>query len=505
MVLALALAFTMAVPSLAGEMPEVNYMAIGDSIGAGCQNIEFMWRGFTDEDEPNFKDFTLNVNAPTGEKDTNIYATPFSYVSRVATKLNANKDKSVNATYAGLRSKDLCHILGIDPLEGDVYTDKDQDIWANQWMRWFTQSGPKGQRVYNWDKMFTESTKEKYIQGIEEADVITVELGQNELSAFFFNNQNAIISAFTSVAGPGEEAMALIKDLKKNFEALNNAKTSFEKIKATIGLAQDVSTFEELGGELKAVVDKILELTGRMDKESKYYFTALINFIKETNPNAQIIVTSVINPLQDADIEAGEAFLFASKADIEAAGIDLGSMVKLMNLVIAPFVMGLNSYINQNQTTKVTDENGKTTTQRNYYVATISDISMNPGEVDGVKFMLHPDDNGQQLISERILLQLEKPKAASGDKEAFVKVLRETVRQIVKSPALNTVVQKTVEIIKSPTTKSVINRTIEIIASSEVGQKIQKTIDIINNAMPTKVIEKTVSFLNNLFKRFAYR
>lgn len=143
--LAFALVFTMAAPSLAAtkhviKAPTVNYLALGDSVAAGCKNMNFQL-GEDKDNNPGFIEFqrfykekkddgtfeiTEGATVTTGLKNSDVYQVPNSFVCKVAEAINADRVNSYNGSYVGLRPLDICCMLDIKPYQDGDYGDPEE-------------------------------------------------------------------------------------------------------------------------------------------------------------------------------------------------------------------------------------------------------------------------------------------------------------------------------------------------------------------------------------------
>ena len=338
MLLSLAVTLSMITPSFAALKSEANstppegvqqkltYLALGDSIASGCKNLNTT----SNADDVNYRNF---LYCKDGKKNVDVYAVPFSFVYRVAEKIGASSN-SVNGAYIGFRAKDVCNILGIPAYGQKAFNEKDyEDDWVTSFMRptgtpytpnvndareaedntevfsgllnnyyqvnwdylfdkeqkqmirWKWRTDDEGEYIYDddGDHKFTKeykydtaptNNKQFYIDGINTADVITIELGENDISSFFLNNWDAIKELFGVLEDIGTGTKA-VKQIESGFEAFIQAlgdmdSKAMKSAKNTIYAA--INDLGKAGKSIKAKVDTILEATVSTVKADRYYF-----------------------------------------------------------------------------------------------------------------------------------------------------------------------------------------------------------------------------------------
>ncbi|MCQ2551297.1 MAG: SGNH/GDSL hydrolase family protein [Clostridia bacterium] len=399
--LTVCLIFTATMPAI-GQSTEqsksLSYLAIGDSISAGCRN-GFYITGKEDPSNPGF--ITFGRFNEDSSKNIDVYAVPSSFVYRIATKVGADPATSVNGSYVGLRSKHLCQILGIDP-----YKEGDYDVDT------FTKfvNITSGKAFYN---MFEDINSLIYMQGIETADLITIELGENDISALMLNDLTTILSSLVSGAfekmGNSTKAKMLKKDYDK-FSAILK-KPTFNPTDYLNALYRVLYDGYQLGiiGTGKSLAQKSFEKYIKEELEANnYYFKNLLKYVTDhAKDDAIIVVSTMINPFKDME--------FGNFATIS-------SITKTFNDVATPYIEEINKDIKKNAT------KGKI---RRYYVADISEISLNPETTDhGTPYLFHPDTEGQQKIANIFLEQIDK---AYKDIEKHARINNHPVVKTVKA------------------------------------------------------------------------
>ena len=389
--------FSMAVPAFAadgGKETTLMMTGLGDSIASGCVNIDYLWDDGAGADlDADYREF---VEFKDGKKNYNCDQVKLSFVSKLYRELGANQ-YSKNLAYPGLRSKDFCRIIGIDPVrEGDY----ENDYWT-MLMEWTGMS-----HLYN------DYNTQTYKTAIKHSDVIAVELGENDLTSALINNYEEIEKIFMSIAGmmpAGSMEQLLAEDLVDTTAELNDELTGkgrSSKIKEIIDkMNADIEQLMKLGKGIEDIVSGLLDIVKEMTIQNRYYFKSMMNYIdKNSKPGAVVVVGTIINPFEDmASDSSGLGFMLG-----DAAGL-----TQIMNLVIGPFVKSANSYIRNNAV------------KYGYKVADISDVSVNPG----APYMLHPNEEGQQTICDRYAKVINKALTNSRREKLGVEVELKNVKE----------------------------------------------------------------------------
>lgn len=164
------------------------YFAIGDSLAAGCKiPVIITGDAFTVECKQAAFDAFRTIASGGSKYDLfnnpvygtqmnhwNINAVPYSYVCKFGTFISAS-EMSKNGVHPGLRAKELCYILGL--INQSAYVnDKWKDLATNTCQLEELKNSAMG-----------------YKSGIRTADVITVELGENDFTAFFVNCKDELL------------------------------------------------------------------------------------------------------------------------------------------------------------------------------------------------------------------------------------------------------------------------------------------------------------------------
>lgn len=377
--LCFAVAFTMAVPAFAVEAPapaatvdgsqNYSYFALGDSIGSGLKNLDIT------KLDPEVADFLAFTD---GQKNINPYAVDFSFINRIARTINAVRDTSVNGAYPALRAKDVCEIMGLSASDPN-----------DAWSKLIKSYAPE---------LYSAENAQHYRDGLRNADVITVELGEDDIAAFVLNNQAKLTGIVETALGSAQNAPALaasfVNDLTQllggSLIACFHPSTAINGLK---GVTADVAALEQAGANTVKMFQDIASLFNSVFKEPKAYYDRLMNYINANKkPGAIVVVGTLINPFKNLD---------GAKLGVDQ------KLVNLLSLITEPYVQYMNKYI-KNKATTTTGLLKKNTT-RNYYVADISSVDLNPDiDLDGNTYLLHPNDAGQQFIADAYIQALRE-------------------------------------------------------------------------------------------------
>ena len=476
LLLSFVMVFTMAVPAFAANTNKapkwdgVKYMALGDSIGAGCKTGSGSW-----EKQPEYYRYILRSN---GQKDWS-FSVPYAYPTLVnkAVGNKYNSANSFNGTFPGMRAKDYCYILGAlkeKDATGDAPWSSFSDYWTDTWGILMAS--------YYFDSLgiFSQDTKEQFVNNIRAADVISVELGANEFSTFITNgfyycelmeidgqaydelisgaqfdeylwtftkdgyqytpltNKDGKIGLLKTGSGfierlinnipkVGTESGKVINALQLfNDGALKLLKTETQQHGAK-EMLEALKTLKHVDytvySDLMELLDKSLV---QAIKDYRKYWDLLMSKIRELNKDALIIATTVPNPaLGDNTMTALITYIVgATGIELEMLGDDQIDA----ELALKPFLNDMDSYI-YNKASKY-----------NYRVADISDVVINSIEdtesyydevtnktvtYEKVYYSMHPNQENQKKIANAIIKQYTAAVA-----EKTVKTVKKVVKKI---------------------------------------------------------------------------
>ncbi|MCQ2551227.1 MAG: hypothetical protein MJ146_03440 [Clostridia bacterium] len=431
LVLALTLVFSMSVPSFAGAVTGPSYFAVGDSIAAGCINVDPETELYHN---PGFAD--LHRFSKNDIRNSNVYQVPRSFVYKVAKEINANKLTSYNGSYIGLQLEDLADILGVSAYKDDNYPENEgrydwitaylfDDLdWTNETTEELFADAPT-----KFSKLFNDANKAGYKKAIKRADVITIELGINDFSnhaGMMFNLTNVVQDSISPVMEDASFISSFIADLQG---AMNGDRDSM------VALSKDFGKMIKLGIDVTKLIKDIEDAIKATYAAEAHYFDGIMNYIKNHNPNAIVVVATLPNPMKDIEnlVEPYKEYIEGS-TNFEG----LSSAIALISGIAGKMVPPFNKYIKNNAVGYAFGQK-----IRNYYVADISATSINPPmetwkyfgkDKDGkygiqnfdVYYMLHPNAYGQQVIADAFLEQIYKAKAERGSLVAKAKATKTT-------------------------------------------------------------------------------
>ena len=393
------------------------YMCFGDSISAGCKAA-----GLDAELQPEYSNFVQN--ALTGDEGN--FVVPYSFVSIFNDALGANPN-SKNGAFPGLRAKDYCLIfdlLGTAKADSKwtLLKDYKNDTWGSAIISGYI------------NHLLSDETKKAYVDATKKADVITVELGGNDITTFICNGiygttVTSVNADKTIVAETSEgNLLQLIKSLKDVGTVSSSSISALTTLNSNILLLMDPSKRNEALGKIcsamktlqedKATYDKFLKLFNdsfvKAGVEYRKYWTMLLSKIRTLNPNAIMIVTTIPNPINGID----------NIGDVVGSLVGTGGLTQLpIEKIVQAFVNDMNAYI-YNRASKY-----------NYKVADISDVVLNStyeetinGKVESIKYSFHPNPKEQQKLANAVLKQYKRAAA-----ERTVKVVKKASK-IIKAP-----------------------------------------------------------------------
>lgn len=557
--LAFALMFTMAVPSFAGmtnifKKPTVNYLAFGDSVGAGCKNMNFAF-GEDQKNNPGFVEFqgwytddsftTLSDDQSKALKNSNVYAVPNSFVYKVAKAINADKKNSYNNTYVGYRLLDACRALdipeyqegdylgpkmsdeemqqmidfykmfgatdedieamlnasdyqkgdaynssiqastglGLVPFSGEVKYDENGNFgseleayknivapsliqqaqsmmnvdamkaagtWEEAWQ------SMKGQPVTDYetfapvdedndgqpDKYFEE--EQDYIDWINgynaylqtddyqnsipfKAQVITTALMAKAYNLSFNTMFNDVNKANLQKAVKEADVITVELGLNDLMAAMQNDPV----LSQIYGMITGMGMMMPMSGvELTPLTPKnIASSVTALLKQHYYYFDELIKYIKENNPDAILVVGTLVDPIRDYKVYTYDmtqpmtmptydslddylhADMYAGMAENQLAK----DLIAMLEPALSKAFPLLNNHIKKGAVTTKYSILGKKQV-RNYYVADLTAARLNPPKdpVSGVTYINHPNVKEQGYIANAYIAQIKKAQVEQG-------------------------------------------------------------------------------------------
>ena len=288
--LALVLAFVMAlslvcIPGLAYDKKDVyniqKYVAFGDSVASGMNN----------DVRPLYKQVVDENGEPVLDEDGHptyveiLGSTDYGYVGRVSAGmgLDLHGGGAVSWSHTGMRVKDI-----LQEIKGDVdYTD---DLVY-----------PYVFKTTGWD-----AYREQIRQDIREADLITLNVGSNDIFTspltYAAYEYQARVDAGEDLASQG--IIGKINKLLPSLSDLTADTTSEMGIFGTL-LSPEASGFLEI------FLPKCFEGYAKL----KETYPQVLAELRELNPTAQIITIGVFNPAHAMNIIGGDVITFGKIAD----------------------------------------------------------------------------------------------------------------------------------------------------------------------------------------------
>ncbi len=352
--LCVAMLFALAVPAFAETGKNYyeykNYMCIGDSIAAGCGLTK---DGSETQFDQNAEDYNTALSDDYIYHGFNFDAVPQAYHSLVANELNSNL---LQCARSGLRAVELRYML-----EG-VYNDYDTTFgWGNTY---FDTDG-NGFSLADLDAI---NATANYAENIKKADLISLNIGSNDV--FSFALQQVLKELSSSSSSAAVNAIALDED--------GELGTAFGKL---------VEAYQSMG----KIADLASTLTTALNKAYKQFtvnYKAVVEKIYELNPDVTIVAVGVFNPFENISLSAD--------SQLDLSGI------------AAPVVTAINTYIA-----------GLKLTCDNYYYADVVGTQTYSMSFDDNYFWqyftakVHPNIAGHKFIAQQILDALpEAPLAA---------------------------------------------------------------------------------------------
>lgn len=369
-VLCVVMLFALTVPAFAASGKNYydyeNYMCVGDSIAAGC--------GLARDGKPtnfdqNAEDYTKVYSNDYIYLGYDFAAAPNAYHSLVANELGANL---LQCARSGLRAVELRYMLD------GTYNDYDKDcIWGNTY---FDTDG-NGFTTADLDAL---NAYVKYSDKIKQADLISINVGSNDVFSFALN---VVLRELTK-----DTSNPALNAIKEYLEKTGNIGAAFGKL---------IDAYQSMG----KIADLTSALTTTMNKAYMQFtvnYAAVIEKIYEINPDITIVGVGVYNPFDGLRLSAD--------SNLDLSGI------------ASPIVTAINTHIK-----------GLKLTHSNYYYADIVGTPTYPMNYDDQYFWeyfnlkMHPTIEGHKYITGKILdalptAPLAAPAVAAGNDAATGKI-----------------------------------------------------------------------------------
>lgn len=302
-VLCVVMLFALTVPAFAASGKNYydyeNYMCVGDSIAAGC--------GLARDGKPT--NFDQNAENYTKVYSNNyIYlgydfaAAPNAYHSLVANELGANL---LQCARSGLRAVELRYMLD------GTYNDYDKDcIWGNTY---FDTDG-NGFTTADLDAL---NAYVKYPDKIKQADLISINVGSNDVFSFALN---VVLRELTK-----DTSDPVLNAIKEYLEKTGNIGAAFGKL---------IDAYQSMG----KIADLATALTTTMNKAYMQFtvnYAAVIERIYEINPDITIVGVGVYNPF--------DGFRLSADSNLDLSGI-ASPVVAAINAHIASYKLKYSNF-----------------------------------------------------------------------------------------------------------------------------------------------------------------
>lgn len=302
-ILCVVMLFALTVPAFAASGKNYydyeNYMCVGDSIAAGC--------GLARDGKPtnfdqNAEDYTKVYSNDYIYLGYDFAAVPNAYHSLVANELGANL---LQCARSGLRAVELRYML-----EG-TYNDYDKDcIWGNTY---FDTDG-NGFTTADLDAL---DAYVKYSDKIKQADLISINVGSNDVFSFALN---VVLRELTK-----DTSDPVLNAIKEYLEKTGNIGAAFGKL---------IDAYQSMG----KIADLATALTTTMNKAYMQFtvnYAAVIERIYEINPDITIVGVGVYNPF--------DGFRLSADSNLDLSGI-ASPVVAAINAHIASYKLKYSNF-----------------------------------------------------------------------------------------------------------------------------------------------------------------
>lgn len=302
-VLCVVMLFALTVPAFAASGKNYydyeNYMCVGDSIAAGC--------GLARDGKPtnfdqNAEDYTKVYSNDYIYLGYDFAAAPNAYHSLVANELGANL---LQCARSGLRAVELRYMLD------GTYNDYDKDrIWGNTY---FDTDG-NGFTTADLDAL---DAYVKYSDKIKQADLISINVGSNDVFSFALN---VVLRELTK-----DTSDPVLNAIKEYLEKTGNIGAAFGKL---------IDAYQSMG----KIADLATALTTTMNKAYMQFtvnYAAVIEKIYDINPDITIVGVGVYNPF--------DGFRLSADSNLDLSGI-ASPVVAAINAHIASYKLKYSNF-----------------------------------------------------------------------------------------------------------------------------------------------------------------
>ena len=265
------------------------YMSIGDSIAAGCALTKDGSETYFDQNSDNYAYVYSEQYIYLGH---NYAVVPKAYHSLVANALGA---ELLQCARSGMRGVELRYWLD------GVYNDYDETCsWDNTY---FDVDG-NGFTISDLDAF---NAYINYPEKVKEADIISINIGSNDVFSFTFG---VVLKQLTA-----DSSDPTLTAIKEYFEKTGNLGAAFGKL---------IDAYQTMG----KTTELITVLTSTFNTTYKQYennYNAIMSKIFELNPGVTVVNVGVFNPLRYVR--------FSSENETDISFVMQGIVSKMNNLL----------------------------------------------------------------------------------------------------------------------------------------------------------------------------
>ncbi len=300
--LMLTMLFALCVPALAdGKKYEMydNYMCFGDSIAAGCALTRDGSETYFDQETDDYLTVYNNEYIYIGY---DFSSAPKAYHSLVANELGANL---MQYARSGMRAVEFRYIL-----EG-VYNDFDETrFWGNTYF----DSDGNGFSLEDLDAL---NAYVKYQEQIKKADLMSVNIGSNDVFSFTLN---MVLREMTA-----DSSDPRLEKIKEFLNQGGDLGVAFGKL---------VEASESMG-TISKLISVMSECFYKSINQFEENYEAVMKKVYEINPEITIVAVGIYNPLRD--------FRLSGDNDLDLSSLAI-SVVNQVNGIIKGLAKTYDNY-----------------------------------------------------------------------------------------------------------------------------------------------------------------
>lgn len=309
------------------DVKQPMYFAMGDSVSSGCkmsgtQKAYDAYKTMSDQETK----YSQYISPVDGQKHNHWYinAVPYSFVSKFARSINASED-SMNGAQPGLRPKDYCYILGLidkSEFKGDVISGDD-----------FTDNSRVAQ--YN--------SAEGYKYAIKNADVITVQLGENDISEYMYSNSEELIRLIKKIMpSAGTQEATILNEMQSDLYCVINSYNGSQIDEAVIKVLADLARLGEDSKSYLKIIEFLITSIAESADSIRSYWNILMKYIYENKKDGAIVIaTTVFAPFPGLE---NHPEMLGYLTDGMDANVEMDKVVRILTKVFDPFVEGINRF-----------------------------------------------------------------------------------------------------------------------------------------------------------------